>query len=246
MEKRAVLIGVNNYNNGKCLKGCVNDVENMLDYLIEIRGFKKNNILVLTNDNATTENIKMYLENLINVTEEGDSILLYFSGSGTQIQNFDTDDTRKFDVLCPCDFDTKQNYISANLLKDLFSIIDYDVFVELILDCSYSGKGTRPFTKTKQITQNPKVSKNSNPFKIRYAFKKLLGKTVVWESCSENGISSDAFVNGKYQGAFTAYYLDTVKKYPTLSKEETLKEVIFQLKNFNFQQLPMLTVYIGD
>ena len=71
MAKRALLIGINKYRiDGADLRGCVNDVEDLSGALVECYGFKKSDIAVLTDFDATKKAIEAGIKALVARFEE--------------------------------------------------------------------------------------------------------------------------------------------------------------------------------
>jgi hypothetical protein len=65
------------------LAGCVTDVELQRDLLINRYGFQPENILTLTDEQATRTNIESaFLEHLVNQAQAGDGVIFHFSGYG--------------------------------------------------------------------------------------------------------------------------------------------------------------------
>lgn len=87
-RKRALLVGVNQYNSPglRSLKGCVTDVDLQKKLLIHRFGFLEGDILTLKDQDATRENIlDAFEDHLINACEAGDVAVFHFSGHGRRI-----------------------------------------------------------------------------------------------------------------------------------------------------------------
>lgn len=147
MTKKAVIVGINDYApigvGGPDLNGCVNDARDMANTLV-ICGFDPTNVRILTNQNATKDNIISYLGWLLKDSAAGDSLLFYYSGHGTRVVNVGTDiEIDGLDeAICPHD------YAAAGVLRDddfkeIFSKLPKGVNLEVIFDCCHSGSGTR-------------------------------------------------------------------------------------------------------
>ena len=90
-RKLALLVGINQYpRSGETrlvpLQGCVTDVEMQRELLIHRFGFHESDILTLTDQQATRENIETaFLEHLSNQAKPDDVVLFHFSGYGSRI-----------------------------------------------------------------------------------------------------------------------------------------------------------------
>jgi uncharacterized caspase-like protein len=89
-KKKALLIGINYFRTPNELKGCLNDVKNIKEFLIE-RGFKDepSSMVTLTDDNPDKlplrSNIISSCKWLVEDAQPGDSLFFHFSGHGEQI-----------------------------------------------------------------------------------------------------------------------------------------------------------------
>ncbi len=84
--KWGFLVSVNLYQYMKSdnqLTGCVNDVKDFEDVLVNLYDFSPNNIGKLINSEATRDNILGYLRRMANTVKDGDLFTFYFSGHGT-------------------------------------------------------------------------------------------------------------------------------------------------------------------
>ncbi|WP_051035473.1 caspase family protein [Crinalium epipsammum] len=91
-RKLALLVGINQYprsgetRNVVPLQGCVTDVELQRELLIHRFGFQASDILTLTDQQATRENIETaFLEHLSNQAKPDDVVLFHFSGYGSRV-----------------------------------------------------------------------------------------------------------------------------------------------------------------
>ncbi len=100
-RKRALLIGINQYaakednssssNSWLTLHGCLNDVELQKELLIHRLGFAPQDIVTLTDLQATRTNIANAIaEHLVAQTLPDDLVLIHFSGYGSRLGSYDT------------------------------------------------------------------------------------------------------------------------------------------------------------
>ena len=83
----ALLVGVADYPHVTHLAGPINDVDAMRQVLSQKWGFKKQDMVILTNQQATQSNIVKALNDLKNRSQAGDQVFIYFSGHGTSRQD---------------------------------------------------------------------------------------------------------------------------------------------------------------
>ena len=158
--KRALLVGINDYKNlpkkiagrgvSSDLRGSVNDVKIMKEVLTSQYGFSPDEIRVLTDKDATRNNIKQVFKKwLISGSKGGDLVLFFFSGHGSLIPDYSRDEKDgKDEVLCPYDFKIRggRNVILDDELGNwLRELQGREVVV--IIDSCHSGTMTRSIKK---------------------------------------------------------------------------------------------------
>ncbi len=85
-RKLALLVGINQYPYTPRLNGCLTDVELQRELLIHRFGFQPSDVLVLTDRQASRDNIEAaFLEHLTGQAQEGDVVVFHFSGYGSQV-----------------------------------------------------------------------------------------------------------------------------------------------------------------
>ncbi|KAG1841180.1 caspase domain-containing protein [Suillus tomentosus] len=108
-RKRALLIGIN-YKGQRCeLRGCNNDIHNILPCLINQWGYDPRDIVQLIDDGyrppPTRQNISLEMHRLASYSMAGDSMFFYFSGHGGQVRDLDGDEVDGYDeFICPVDY----------------------------------------------------------------------------------------------------------------------------------------------
>ena len=200
----AILIGINKYpNSTNCLRGCINDVNNWSKILKEKFGYSFETIL---DEKATKKNVVDHLENLIYDSQEGDSLVLQFSGHGTQIS---TSDSKEADGFCEaiCLYD---KYLIDIEIEKILSKLKPNISLTIISDSCFSGNLTRNFNSDiKPRCAQPfplpiiKPTKRKRMFRIEDNQEKM--NHILYSGCAENETSADACFNGIYEGAFSHY-----------------------------------------
>ena len=141
-KRRALLIGINEYPNpANRLQGCVNDVFLMSSVLQE-SGFRPEEIRIVLDDRATTDNILDRLHWLLDNVNGGDERLLFYSGHGAQLPSYDVQgETDHLDeCLVPYDFDwTPARAIRDKQFVEFYSQLPYDARFLAIFDCCHAG-----------------------------------------------------------------------------------------------------------
>jgi hypothetical protein len=104
-NKKALHIGINYTGTENELFGCINDANSIQDRLVQ-QGFNSITILTdLTAVNATKVNILNELTKLLNESQAGDLLCVFYSGHGSYTYDRNNDENTGYDqMIVPCDF----------------------------------------------------------------------------------------------------------------------------------------------
>ncbi|NJN22659.1 MAG: DUF4384 domain-containing protein [Leptolyngbya sp. RL_3_1] len=155
-RKLALLVGINAYPADGLftpLNGCTNDVELQYHLLVHRFGFNPDDIIKLTDAQATRQGILTAFENhLINQARPGDVVVFHFSGHGSRVVDPDQDFPDGLNsTLVPVDSRLPEGFprqggpvqdITGHTLFLLGSALQTDQ-VTVVLDSCHSGGGTR-------------------------------------------------------------------------------------------------------
>lgn len=166
-NRLAVIIGIGEYENQAIpsLRYAANDAEAMHQVLIARAGFKKENILLLTDrtpQRPTLRNIKSALGTfLARSARKDDTVLVFFAGHGApevDLRGLERDGLTKY--LIPSDADPNDLYATALSMDEIHTIfgrIEADRVV-VFLDSCYSGAaGGRTFASNRLRTRDLNV-----------------------------------------------------------------------------------------
>jgi len=174
-QKRALLVGINEYPNPQNnLEGCVNDVF-LMSELLQESGFEAEDIRVVLNDRATCAAVRERLEWLLDDAGKDDIRVFYYSGHGAQIPSYGFGDKidRLDETLVLYDFDwTRERAFTDDYFYSLYSQLPYDLQFYTIFDCCHSGGMTRAATH--------KVRGIDPPDDIRHRLLKWDDKNKMW------------------------------------------------------------------
>jgi metacaspase-1 len=136
--KRALLVGINYIGTSNELNGCINDIQNMRNFLITKLKYNPNNILILTDNTVqkpTKENIINSLYWLISNNRKKSRLFFHYSGHGTYINDINRDEKDGYDeCLVPLDFENNGFIIDDNL-KEIFNKIRKGAKLTCVFDC---------------------------------------------------------------------------------------------------------------
>ncbi|KAI8078627.1 caspase domain-containing protein [Halteromyces radiatus] len=111
-RKRALLIGINYFRSKNELRGCINDVQNVKLFLIQLYGFREEDMVILTDDQTdprfipTRQNMISGMQWLVANAQPNDSFFFHFSGHGGSVKDQDGDEDDGYDeTIYPVDHD---------------------------------------------------------------------------------------------------------------------------------------------
>jgi len=142
MLKKAFLVGINDYREAP-LRGCVNDVLEMKDVLLEHYGFKTENLRVLTDEEATTPALVNGLNWLAEGGAEPAVRVFHYAGHGHFVPDHSGDEPDGADeALVPYDC-SKKGFLIDDHLKELYARFPKNGNLTIIMDCCHSGTNQR-------------------------------------------------------------------------------------------------------
>ena len=257
MVKKALLIGLNYKDTVYELKGCINDINAMKDYMIANFMYLDSNIMCLYDNQddklATKQNIIEKMKWLSKDIKKGDSLVLYVSSHGEQITDANNDEIDGQDEAIVCMNDEKLT--DDEIWSNLISKIPEGVLLSCFFDCCHSGTIAdlkysfqySPNVSDKNLAYNMSIDKSVE----------AKGNVICYSGCYDPDTSADGsfdgkiitlpngkkeFVWGAHRGAFSYYLLQTLQEcnnkieYPDL-----LKAVYTKLASNGYTQKPQFS-----
>jgi uncharacterized caspase-like protein len=132
----ALGIGINNYHNIRVLSKATNDAAAIVNTLIEA-GYPQANTKLLLDDQATREAILDQLYDLARVTDDDDTVVIYFAGHGLRHES----GSDCSDYLCPVEAHTDRPATTCITGEELTSALRATRAVRLVvfLDACHAG-----------------------------------------------------------------------------------------------------------
>jgi hypothetical protein len=236
---KVVLVGINNYANSP-LRGCVNDADDVKNYLALQQGILDSEIVSLLDHDATKHAIIDALQQMIAGNEPGENMLFHFSGHGTQIVSGSTTEPDGLDeVLCPVDFDWNKPHtaISDDELGRILKSLPSGSTLTVVLDACHSGDAARELVAIRQprfLTPPADVSLRTT--RMAGTLRKLArgdtANSVVVSACESTETTADTEYDGRPNGAFTYNWLKALEAHPEASIEKLVVDVTIRLASF--------------
>lgn len=216
-QRVALCVGVNRYRYmpGSNLNGCVNDARDMTA-LLRGRGFR---VATLTDSLATRRAILAHLRQMIR-SAGWEHAVFSMSSHGTQVADASGDEPDWLDeAICPSDVRWEggawRDVILDDELAALFEDIPDGRVLDVFLDTCHSGTGIRVLSliggNRPRYLPPPTIEAYARIERAQASSRpqpRLLGDNVVlWAACRANQYATDAYIGGRYRGAFTAAFL---------------------------------------
>lgn len=262
MAKRAICVGINKFANYPqfALQGCVNDAKDMAALCKSLLGFKASEVSVLTDAQATKANIMAKLKAAVADAKAGklNYILFSWSSHGTQMTDKSGDEPDGMDeAFVPYDIAEKAgdwdpaHIISDDEFHDLFQQLPGSALLEVYLDTCHSGTGLRGAEFSLHAPRPRFVAPPGGQGAVkqravagfaltRAAEEAPATNQILWSGCKSNQTSADAYFNGRYNGAFTYYFVKTM----TATQNKLARTAVVQQMRSamagKFSQVPQL------
>lgn len=253
--KKALLIGINYIRSKIELHGCINDVNNMNNFLLSI-GYAQENIIILTDktaDKPTKQNIINNLAKLVNDAVAGDELWFLYSGHGTTVIDVSGDEveTRTDSAICPLDYITR-GFIIDDDIRLLLLPLKKDVKLVIVLDSCNSGtccdlkynyKDISYYKpNSNMITYNPIQWVTKQTLLLNNSYTDCSGTIFMISSSSDTQTSAETIINGIQSGALIGTMLNIFKSYNNvLSWSTLLKDLNCILRITHYTQRPRLS-----
>lgn len=255
---RALLVGINEYPS-QPLNGCVNDVVDMSNFLVDHCGFAMDDVRLLVDGRATKNAIIERLGWLLNGVKAGDRIYFHYSGHGVQMptRNPQGEVDGLDEAICPVDFDwSDEHTIRDKEFHQIFSAVPKGVEFIWVSDSCHSADLSRAMmreTEGKMMSVRTMLPPADIYWRIQTAKSKKM-KAMGFEKavsnlnlalisgCQSDQTSADAVFGGRANGALTYFLLKVVgsEKPHKMSLSKVVEKVNVALDLENFTQNPQI------
>ena len=231
--KVAVLFGLNYPGTEHELRGCVNDVENMSEFLSS-KGYSCD---INTSYDSTTANSimsKLYLLAKQSHTDNLTDVWIHYSGHGTYIMDKNGDECDgKDECFVPSDC----VLIPDDFLKNIIRYFNPSTRIIVVADCCHSGT-------IMDLKYNWNLNdKTSNSTTV----DGLKSNVICISGCRDDQTSEDAYLynrkDSKYEfaGAMTSYLLEFISLQGCTKVFDIVQKMNVALSHRGFTQRPRLT-----
>jgi len=238
----ALLIGV-----GNDLPVTVRDANAIRNILgdTEYAGYNPENIIILTEKEATRDGILSGFDQLIERTDENSSVLLFYSGhGGTYLDNdilpegekLPEEQNKRHYYLLPNNFDPTnfdETWVTANEVKEKINLIGSRRLV-FLLDCCHAAGMTK--SGGFQVSTTPKSQALRDPEVLAQKIEDGQGISII-SSCRED--QQSYILDGDTNSLFTKCLIEVLKgKHKTHFTEPFIR--ITEVTQYLFKRVPEL------
>jgi hypothetical protein len=225
VAKRALLFGINDYKSTENdLDGCLNDIDDTEKKLTAM-GFICS---VFKDSQVTCSTLSGEIKAALLSMRPEDLLYIAYSGHGTQLRsNHEADGYDEALYLYDGPF-------TDDRLMELQSLTPEGSIVVVKFDSCFSGGMAKNPVKNR-FYQMPGVPKMR---KVVKRLGKSVSQWVVFAGCGEGQTSADAYINGRYNGAFTFYDLKCFGL--GISFADEITKIKTHLPGHGFDQAPEL------
>jgi hypothetical protein len=202
---------------------------------------------ILQDHSAPQANILNSLTQMVERAQEGDHLVWHYSGHGSQVPCLDGDEPDGLDeILCPygMDFNDPSTYITDDQIKNILTQLHPGATIDVIFDSCHSGTATREGDAIRCLPYPIPLARSWHPLHL---LKDLCQPNVaLFSGCKSNQTSADAYIDSKYQGAFTYAFnkamqvLPAMSDSPIISRKRLIDRINYILRADNYEQIPQL------
>lgn len=231
--KYALIIGINYRGTSSQLNGCINDALAMRDYLINVRGYRSDHIVLMHDDTdkkPTAANILYELGQLILKSHKrgAKELYLHYSGHGSYTKDLSGDEKdHRDETIVPIDYN-RSGMITDDKLHDYVDELAHGSRMICLFDCCHSGT----ILDLKYRYEGYRQNFVENPQSV------INGNIIMISGCRDDQTSADAWIKGHWAGAMTTSFLACVGKSDTCY--ELLENMRAYLKAHRYSQHPRL------
>ncbi|KAI9016168.1 peptidase C14, caspase domain-containing protein, partial [Hyaloraphidium curvatum] len=265
-KKKALFIGINYPGTEAELRGCINDVRNMYNFVKTNYGFAQQDMMVLTDDNPnpsgrpTAQNIIGAIGWLVSGAAPGDSLFMHYSGHGGTARG----QGGTMQTIIPEDYKRVGQISDIQLHNYLCKKIPAGCQLTAIFDSCHSGSvlnlpwsfvaaGSREAGGTKIVEVNGQSGIGAsmlsmmsqwgnNPQQLMNMMLQMqsqgyAGTCIQLSGCQDDQTSADATIGGKPTGALSWAFLTAMAQMQRPTYEQLILK-IRQLLAGKFTQIP--------
>ncbi|KAJ7268509.1 caspase domain-containing protein [Mycena rebaudengoi] len=242
-RRKALCIGINYRGQNHELRGCINDAKHVFSFLVRRKGYRPEDIVVLTDDSPhrrsqpTRQNIIDAMRWLVRDAHMHDALFFHYSGHGGQTPDLDGDEVDGYDeVIYPVDYKRNGHIVDDEMNVLMVKPLPTGCRLTAVFDSCHSGT----------VLDLPYIYSSHGRLKgthvsARARQRKATEADVISLSgCKDEQTSADTFSGGVAVGAASHAFIKVVEEHPRASYQELLHHIRLILHP-KFSQKPQLS-----
>ena len=222
-KKKALLIGINYINTSSELRGCINDVNNIGNYL-NTKSYSVTKITDYTSKKPNKSNIINEFTSFLKNSSSGDTLFFMYSGHGGSINDNNNDELDgKDECLIPIDGSIKDDELKEIIVNNLKP----NVKLIALIDACHTG--TMLDLKYQYLNDETSLILNNNI--------DTNGDVYMIGGSKDYQYSSDAYIENMYQGALSWAFRKIVQNNNNLNWEQLITDMRKILSDVGFSQI---------
>ncbi|KAK0213418.1 caspase domain-containing protein [Desarmillaria ectypa] len=242
-RKKALCIGINYRGQRHELRGCINDARHIRDFLIRYWNYKKEDIVMLTDDatnprqRPTRRNMIDAMHWLVKDAQPNDSLFFHYSGHGGQTRDKDGDEVDGYDeVIFPIDFKQNGHIVDDEMHAIMVKPLPRGCRLTALFDCCHSGTALDlPYvydchgrTRREHVTKQWRARKSTD------------ADVISWSASKDGQTSADTFQGGVAVGAMSYAFISSLMK----NKEQSYQGLLHSIRKIlepKYSQTPQMS-----
>jgi hypothetical protein len=228
-------IGINYGGTDSELRGCINDAENLRDFMVSTKRVDPEHTRML--EEPTGAQIISAFNDLAAETHarQLQHVFISYSGHGVSVRDDDNDERDRCDeCICPADY-ASNGLIRDDEMADLLKAFNPQTKITMLMDCCHSGSCMdlpfRYLSSERVVVES--TEKASHPHVIMVS------------GCMDQQTSADSYDSSRREmtGAMTSAFLDVLTVKPEANKDAFSMIVAMRalLRRRRMQQVPQLS-----
>lgn len=243
-NKLALCIGINYINSNNPLKGCINDVSNVVTFLKNNLNYKDDEVISMT-DTSKNTSLQPTKHNILNQLQlilqkiKTDSIThvwLSYSGHGSYVTDEFTGDEidKRDETLVPMDYKISGTISDDYLYKNFIAMLPKHVTLVSLIDACHSGTMFDLPYKIRSVDQYVSTSRSVQDIN-------KIAKVITISGCQDSQTSIDSKISGMYQGVMTHAFLRVLELYRyNISVKHLVNQMCKYINENGYSQIPVL------
>ncbi|KAK7059906.1 caspase domain-containing protein [Favolaschia claudopus] len=230
-RRRALCIGINYHGQSHELRGCINDAKHIFSFLVRHAGYKREDIVVLSDDSPyarsqpTRSNMLDAMRWLVKDAKPHDALFFHYSGHGGQVRDKDGDEADESDeTIYPVDYQRVGPILDDEMHDVMVKPLPPGCRLTSFPPSAASHHHHTNTHLTQQYDHHGRLKRQQITDKWRNR-KASPADVISISGCRDDQTSVDTFAHGEAVGAASHAFIKAVEDHPRQSYQELLRNL---------------------